>query len=57
MTPPPPKQMSKRQNVLSAKNPLKNNKNHAKKLKMYGQNVDFQRPTASTPENVLFVHL
>ncbi len=40
---PTPKK-STHQNFLSAKNPHENNKNQAKKLKVYGKNVDFQRP-------------
>ncbi len=30
--------------ILSAKNPHENNKNKAKKLNVYGKNVDFHRP-------------
>ncbi len=38
----PPKK-STHQHFLSAKNPHENNKTQAKKLKMYGKNVDFHR--------------
>ncbi len=42
-TPPPP-QKSTHQHFLSAKNHHENNKNQAKKLKVYRKNVDFQTP-------------
>ncbi len=41
---PPPQKKSTHQQFWSAKNPHKNNKNHAKKLKVYVKNVDFHRP-------------
>ncbi len=41
--PPPPPQNSTHQHFLSANNPNENNKNQAKKLKVYGKNVDFHR--------------
>ncbi len=40
----PSPQKSTHQHFLSAKNPHENNKNQAKKLKVYGKNVDFHRP-------------
>ncbi len=41
---PPDPQKSTHQHFLSAKNPYENNKNQAKKLKVYEKNVDFHRP-------------
>ncbi len=41
---PLPKTKSTHQYFLSAKNPNENNKNQAKKLKVYEKNVDFHRP-------------
>ncbi len=40
---PPPKKKSIHQHYLSVNNPNENNKNQAKKLKVYGKNVDFHR--------------
>ncbi len=40
----PPPSPTKRVHINSAKNPHKNNKNQAKKLKVYRKNVDFQKP-------------
>ncbi len=56
-TPSPPKKKSTHQHFLSAKNRHENNKNKAKKLKVYGKNVDFHRPPTKvyglyTRENV-----
>ncbi len=48
--PPPPKKKSTHQHFLSAKNPHENNKNHAKKLKLYKKNVDFHRPPLPRPK-------
>ncbi len=48
LKPHPPKK-STHQNILSAKNPHENNKNQAKKLKVYGTNVDFLRPHPPPP--------
>ncbi len=42
-TPSPPKK-STHQHFVSATNPHENNKNQAKKLKVYGNNADFHRP-------------
>ncbi len=42
--PPSPQKKSTHQHFLSTKNPHENNKNQAKKLKVYGKNVDFHRP-------------
>ncbi len=42
-SPPPPKK-EYTSTFLSAKNPHENNKNQAKKLKVYEKNVDFHRP-------------
>ncbi len=42
--PPPPQKKSTHQQFLSAKNPHENNKNQAKKLKVYEKNVDFHSP-------------
>ncbi len=42
--PPPPKEKSTHQHFLSAKIPHENNKNQAKKLTVYGKNLDFQIP-------------
>ncbi len=39
----PPKK-STHQSFLSAKNPHQNNKNQARKLKVYEKNADFHRP-------------
>ncbi len=44
LSPPPPQKKSTQQHFLSAKNPHENNKNQAKKLKVYRKNVDFHRP-------------
>ncbi len=43
-TPSPAPKKSTHQHFLSAKYPHENNKNQAKKLKVYGKNVDFHRP-------------
>ncbi len=48
LRPPPPPQKNTHQHLLSAKNRHENNKNQAKKLKVYGNNVDFHRPFVST---------
>ncbi len=47
---PPPKKVH--QHFLSAKNPHENNKNQAKKLKVYRKNVDFHRPPLPLPQKV-----
>ncbi len=44
LRPPPPQKKSTHQHILSAKNPHENNKNQAKKLKMYRKNIDFHKP-------------
>ncbi len=49
--PPPPKK-EYTSTFLSAKNPHENNKNQAKKLKVYGTNVDFHRPPPPSPTKV-----
>ncbi len=41
---PPPQKKCTHQHFLSAKNSHENNKNQAKKLKVYGKNFDFHRP-------------
>ncbi len=41
----PPQKKSTHQHFLSANNPYENNKNLAKKLKVYRKNVDFHRPS------------
>ncbi len=54
LIPPPPKR-STQQHFLSAKNPHENNKNQAKKLKVYGKNVDFHSPPS--PRKYMFCTL
>ncbi len=47
LRPPLPPKTNTHQHVLKAKDPHENNKNQAKKLKVYGKNVDFHRPPPS----------
>ncbi len=57
--PPPPPQNSTHQHFLSANNPNENNKNQAKKLKVYGEKGWFSQttnPPSPPPESVWFVH-
>ncbi len=49
----PPKKRT-HQHFLSAQNPHENNKNQAKKLKVYGKNIDFQRPPSPPKVYVLY---
>ncbi len=44
LRPSPSPQKNTHQHFLSTKNPHEHNKNQAKKLKVYGKNVDFHRP-------------
>ncbi len=48
-TPPPPKKKSTHQHFLSAKNLHENNKNQAKKLKVYGKKKRFSQPHPPPP--------
>ncbi len=50
--PPPPQKKSTHQQFLSAKNPHENNKNQAKKLKVYEKYFDFHNSPLPPPSKV-----
>ncbi len=56
---PPPQKKEYTSTFLTAKNPNENNKNQAKKLKVYGEKGWFSQttnPPSPPPESVWFVH-